>query len=151
MPMKWRTITKKEAEDIFKKWDERPTIDCDPEFMRLRTDLLNELNKIRDMLAFVPEPDNRIGYEFDLQFGLVFYEVLVDRFSFTQRLASDDGVWRYLSMRVLRHCKPSLWIKAARFYGTPRRIWLKAICGIFTCLGRVISTYLSDSREKHNR
>ena len=72
MPMKWRTITKKEAEDIFKKWDERPTVDCDPEFMRLRTDLLNELNKIRDKLAIVPEPDNRLGYEFDLQFGLVF-------------------------------------------------------------------------------
>ena len=128
MPMKWRTITKKEAEDIFEKWDERPTVDCDPEFMRLRTDLLNELNKIRDKLAIVPEPDNRLGYEFDLQFGLVFYQVLVDRFSFTQRLASDDGVWRYLSMRVLPDIVNLRYgLRPQRFYGTPRRIWLKAI------------------------
>ena len=59
--------------------------------MRLRTDLLNELNKIRDKLAIVPEPDNRLRYEFI--FSLVwFYQVLVTILLYTA-LASDDGVW----------------------------------------------------------
>ncbi|WP_080847930.1 hypothetical protein [Cytobacillus gottheilii] len=67
-------------------------------------------------------------YDIDLYTGLAIYEVLNENFGFNERLASQDDIWRYLSIVIIpevvykRHG-----LKAGRYYENPRRIWLKSL------------------------
>lgn len=67
-------------------------------------------------------------YKVDLQLGLTLYQVLKEELAFNERLAAQDDLWRYLSIKIL----PDLVYKRFglnedRFYKQSRRIWLKAI------------------------
>ncbi|GHN19316.1 hypothetical protein ME796_16730 [Lactobacillus delbrueckii] len=68
------------------------------------------------------------NYEFDVVFGIKLYQLLNEKIGFTNRVASDDNVWRSLSLKVV----PDLVIKRyglkpEHFYKMSKRIWLKNI------------------------
>jgi hypothetical protein len=52
---------------------------------------------------------------------------------FTDRLASDDGFWRYLSLRVVPDLVGERWgnTNADHYYTKPSRIWLKTMWWYF--------------------
>ena len=71
--------------------------------------------------------DERKKYTLDLDVGLKLYSILPPK-DITLRTASDDGVWRYLSVRVLPDLVHKRWgDNPIHFWSMSRRIWLKTL------------------------
>lgn len=71
---------------------------------------------------------NKLDYQFDLKFGLKVYQILNESIGFTNRVATSDDVWRYLSICVIPDIVHSRWsLNESHFYKESRRIWLKTI------------------------
>lgn len=71
---------------------------------------------------------NKLDYHFDLLYGLKVYEILNEEIGFVNRVATNDDVWRYLSICVIPDIVHARWgLNADHFYKTSRRIWLKTI------------------------
>ena len=68
---------------------------------------------------------DKLGYDFDLRFGLKLYSILSEEVGFTNRTAANDDVWRYLSIKVVPDIVHSRWGKNEVRSLTSRRIWLK--------------------------
>lgn len=74
------------------------------------------------------ENESNSTYLIDLKVGLKLYDLLKENLFFTDRLAAQDEIWRYLSLKIL----PDLVYKRFdlnedRFYKQSRRIWLKTM------------------------
>jgi len=96
------------------------------EFIELRQDLI----KARDEIFEKHNLDNanKLDYSFDLLFGLEVYQIFNEDIAFTNRVATNDDVWRYLSICVIPdivHSRFSL--NADHYYKITKRIWLKTI------------------------
>nr|WP_263314753.1 hypothetical protein [Mammaliicoccus sp. Marseille-Q6498] len=93
-------------------------------------ELREKLLLIRDDIfeKFEYDNANKLDYKFDLVFGLKLYQLLNEEIGFTNRVATNDEIWRYLSICVIPDIVHSRWeLNAERFYKTPRRIWLKTM------------------------
>ena len=93
-------------------------------------EIRNQLIEIRDYIFEKYEYDNanKLDYKFDLLFGLKMYQVLNENVGFTNRVETNDDIWRYLSICVIPDIVHSRWeLNEERFYKSPRRIWLKAL------------------------
>ena len=90
----------------------------DPDYRDLREDLVKAFQ----------DANTGHKYSLDCQFGLMLNLVLA-RYEFTLRDASDDGIWRYLSMCVVPDLIAKRWGKGAeiRYYKQASRMWLKTI------------------------
>lgn len=100
----------------------------DPKYNLL--ELRDKLIEARDEIFEQEKLDgaNTLDYKFDLLFGLKLYSILGDEIDFTARVASNDDVWRYLSICVVPDIVHARWeLKEDYFYKQPRRIWLKRI------------------------
>lgn len=94
------------------------------------SDLRKQMIQARDEIFEQNSLDNanKLDYNFDLLFGLRLYEILSENVGFTNRVATNDDVWRYLSICVIPDIVHSRWsLNADHFYKTSRRIWLKTI------------------------
>lgn len=92
--------------------------------------LREQLIRARDEVFETHKLDGseKLDYTFDLAFGLKIYEILNGQLGFTNRVASSDDVWRYLTICVIPDIVHSRWgLHDERFYKSPRRIWLKTI------------------------
>ncbi|OFS29445.1 MULTISPECIES: hypothetical protein [Abiotrophia] len=100
-----------------------------PEFVSLRERLLAKRDEMYEREGF--DQFYRIPtYLYDLNFGLALYEVLNPRTGFNNRVATNDDVWRYLSVRVVPDIVRVRWQGNAnedRIFRMNRRIWLKQI------------------------
>lgn len=76
------------------------------------------------------------GYAIDLSVGFCLYSELSEINGFTNVLANDDDIWRYLSCKVfpdityLRYPKggqDDIRLNKKRFFSHTRRIWLKTL------------------------
>ncbi|WP_282172200.1 hypothetical protein [Cytobacillus firmus] len=94
-----------------------------PPFDQLREHIMNEKK------SFLMNEKMKINsYAFDLHMGLVLYSLLNDSYSFNERLAAQDEIWRYLSLEVFPDLVYERFgINDQRFYKGTRRIWLKSI------------------------
>ncbi|MCC3646863.1 hypothetical protein JGK52_09245 [Cytobacillus oceanisediminis] len=94
-----------------------------PPFDQLREHIMNEKK------SFLMNEKMKINsYAFDLYMGLVLYSLLNDSYSFNERLAAQDEIWRYLSLEVFPDLvNERFGINDQRFYKGTRRIWLKSI------------------------
>lgn len=96
------------------------------DFISIREELLKARDDIFEEYGF--DKENKIEYKFDLLFGLKVYQLLNEEIGFINRVASNDDVWRYLSISIIPDIVHSRWgFNAERYYKTPRRIWLKTI------------------------
>ena len=92
-----------------------------PYFENLRAALLQEK-------ARIVQPDKKAGYEYDLQLGLVLYEVLHAQYAFNERIAARDEIWRYLALEILPDFIYERYgISDDRYYKRSSRVWPKAI------------------------
>lgn len=126
--MKWFTLPKDESKETFDRWDERPIPEYDFSLEKLRIDIVNVFESCMKELG---TDDNGVptkGYAFDLLFGLRIYKLLNDSYGMTVRTASDDGVWRYLAIRLVPDLVYIRWgLKPERFWSNNRRVWLKTL------------------------
>ncbi|MCJ0968255.1 hypothetical protein MTW78_09125 [Mammaliicoccus sciuri] len=114
------------------------------EFIDLREKLINARDEVYDQ--FELDNVNKLGYTFDLNFGLKVYEILNKNIGFNNRVAANDEVWRYLSIKVIPDIVHSRWeFNEIYFYKAPRRLWLKTIWWYIhlSWSGSVESTYLT--------
>ncbi|QYG32276.1 hypothetical protein K0O13_05355 [Mammaliicoccus sciuri] len=96
------------------------------DFIELREKLIQGRDEIYEKYDF--DNSNKLEYKLDLLYGLQLYKILNEKNGFINRVASNDDVWRYLSIRVIPDIVHSRWgLNEERYYRTPRRIWLKTI------------------------
>jgi hypothetical protein len=125
--MKCKTLSKVECADIMAEWENEFQFTYDNEYLSLRTKLIGEFNKALASLNISKEQIEKNKYKFDLAFGLRLYEVL-NECGFNLRNASNDGIWRFLSLRVIPDIIYYRW-KAApdHYWRMSRRIWIKSL------------------------
>lgn len=130
--IKWENLTynpqraKEDFEQIKVSSRSFSPIELDDNFMELR----NQLISARDVVfeKYELEHVNKLDYSFDLLFGLEVYGILNNSIGFNNRVATNDSIWRYLSVKVIPDIVHARWgLKDDRYYETPRRIWLKSI------------------------
>ncbi|EAE3409280.1 TPA: hypothetical protein PNM84_001332 [Listeria monocytogenes] len=93
-------------------------------------DIRKQLIEARDELYEIHGFDNanKLDYKFDLLFGLKLFQILPEDIGFTNRVATSDDIWRYLSIVVIPDIVHARWqLNEVHFYKTPRRIWLKTL------------------------
>ena len=112
-----------DAEKKMNLWRELSTEEylseeLDKEYLDLRKRLLHGFGYIKSTQKYAQ----------DYQSGLVLYKVLAES-GFTMRDASNDDVWRFLSLCVIPDIVGKRWGKMAeiRYYKQSGRIWLKTI------------------------
>lgn len=123
----WKTLTKSDAAKTMLSWkvDEIPKPNYDTKYEKLRSKLLEAERKT---LEFIKNNQKKKDYFHDLIFGLELYEILNNDFNFTERNASNDEIWIYLSVKVVPDIVYNRWgLAESRFYKQSRRIWLRTI------------------------
>lgn len=116
-------------EDLLAQWSTFNVIGYDESYNELRKKVIDIYCKYKE----------KGGYEVDVRIGLCLYGELSKKNGFTNVLANDDDIWRYLSCIVfpditnLRY-PPSKTdrneghrLNTKRFYLHTRRIWLKTL------------------------
>lgn len=123
----WKTLTKSDAAKTMLSWkaDEIPTPSYDDKYNELREKLLDAEKKT---FAFIKQNPKKKDYFHDLIFGLELYEILNNDFNFSERNASNDEIWIYLSVKVVPDIVYNRWgLTETRFFKQSRRIWLRTI------------------------
>lgn len=124
MRMEYKRISKTEAEQILNKWrSDRDIPATDQEYLDLRDELLKAYREVEASVGH----DNL--YLIDMEYGLRIYEMLCPSRGFTLRIASDDGVWRYLAAAVIPDIVEKRWGKDNddHSWAKPSRNWLRQI------------------------
>lgn len=123
--MKIERLTKKEASEAMDAWISDsftlPAISMDYSVMR------NELVRLYDKAK--EEAGDVRSYSMDVIYGAAVYSYFRGKSWFSDRLASDDGFWRFLSLKVVPDLVGERWgnDNADHYYVKPSRIWLKTI------------------------
>lgn len=122
-------LNRGEAEKAMSEWIENypklPQIALD--YTNIRNDLSSYFEMVQKKAC---ETDHRIqDYYTDTNFGILLYTYFQNQKWFTLRLASDDGFWRYLSVKVIPNVVAARWGKEneSHYWSTPGRIWLKQL------------------------
>lgn len=127
--MKIEKLSRKEAIEAMNSWIANsfalPALGKD--YSEIRNDLVALFAQSKS------EAKESQGYEMDVHFGAALYQYLKQKPWFTDRLASDDGFWRYMSLRVVPDLVGERWgnTNADHFYTKPSRIWLKTMWWYF--------------------
>ncbi len=120
--MKFETLTISEAAKKMALWKEDTDTylknELDSHYYELREQLLKVFKKI----------NSGPKYTCDYQFGMSLFLTLRKN-GFTLRDASNDDVWRYMSLCIIPDIVGKRWGKMAevRYYKQSGRIWLKTI------------------------
>ncbi len=97
--MDWIKYNSEESIQAFEKFCDTGEIECDKSYDSLRQDLCmlfsDALEKIGITEDQLTKKNN--SYQLDLYFGIKLYTTLNEKYGMNVRLASTDGIWRYLS------------------------------------------------------
>lgn len=124
--MIYKTYDRGEARMAMQEWlriyPSLPSLN--PEYQKMREDIEGIYEGIKNTV-----PDIK-SYEFDVRFGIAIYHYLDDVHpDFNMRLASNDGFWIYLSLRVIPHIVGERWgyDNESHYWSKGVRIWLRSI------------------------
>jgi hypothetical protein len=126
----WNSLSKKDSEKLFKEWDNSAPVleEFLQDYQNLRNDLVISCQETLESLQINLDEIKKNQYEFDLGFGIRMYDLLVNKYYFNERQASDDGIWRYLSMKIVPDITFKRWgSNPQRFYMESRRLWIKSL------------------------
>lgn len=120
------TLSKSRAASIFETFTET-NLESPERLGRVANELKQDLEvayqSIQDDVDVTKD-----RYKFDLYFGLAMYELLQEKYNFTERLASQPNFWRYLSICVIPHVvRQRQGLKGKAFFEDVPRIWLRQI------------------------
>lgn len=97
-----------------------------PEFVEIRNKMIDARDNLYDEYGF--DSSSKLDYKFDLLYGIELYKILDEDCGFSNRVASNDDIWRYISIKVIPDIVHARWgLNEDHFYKTSRRIWLKTI------------------------
>jgi hypothetical protein len=132
--VKWKEININDSQIEFENYCSTKSITIDSlsdEYKILRNDILKAFN---DTLQEIGITETQIGksnysYQIDYSFGLKFFELMNKKYQMTVRVASNEKIWRYISVCVV----PDIVDKRYgvdhpdRFWKKSKRIWLRCI------------------------
>lgn len=121
-------------QNLVEHWKRYDLIENDPSYDAYRKVLLQAFQN-----ALV-ETEGKLTYLLDLRVGICLYQLMPLGRDFTIVDANDNGIWRYISVKVmpdityLRYPDPEKGVREVggrlnhkRFYAATRRIWLKSL------------------------
>lgn len=139
--MNYKKLTKPQAKAFIDEIDELPDAAFDDLIAKWKDFSVDGFDlaykDLRErVLAAYKEALPQGNYALDLNVGLCLYEQLRPENGFTNVLANDDDIWRYISckvfpdityMRYPKIAKGDIRLNQKRFYSHTRRIWLKTL------------------------
>lgn len=130
--LNWPDYSNTKAESDFELLESDPRrlvdVKVPNEFKELRAMFIQARDEIYEKYNIDEKGIDRFKYTFDLEFGLELYRILNQSFTFTNRDASNDDIWKFLSIKVIPdivHARHGL--SATYYYKMSRRVWLKQI------------------------
>lgn len=119
-------------EDLQKHWKQYEVSEdnYDDSYKEFRSELIECFD------STLKETGGKMNYLLDLRMGIKLYELLAPQQGFSNVMANDDDIWRYISVCVmpdityLRYPDPKqgdVRINKKRFFSHTRRIWLKTL------------------------
>ncbi|WP_244325205.1 hypothetical protein [Dolosigranulum pigrum] len=131
MMLNWPMYTVETAKNDFEKLtvDNCTAVSLNNQFEPLREALLKANDDIFD--EYNLDYGNGIDdhkYLFDLNFGLALYKIMNEIAQFSVREATNDDIWRFVSVKVIPDIVHARWgLNKDRYYHLNRRIWLKQL------------------------
>ena len=126
--MKWIDLKKTDSQEIFSSWSQVPEPDYEESYIKLRNDIQIIYESTKTELGLSDAQIAAKGYSFDLLFGVRLYELLNNSYNLNLRNASNDGIWRYLSLKVVPDIIYHRWgLRPERYWSRGRRTWLKTL------------------------
>lgn len=130
----WNSLSAEEFENVRKNWQSELDGELSDSYAELRKSLLTAWNFTVTSVRKDQSHQKLEKYMVDIRFGRALYSELARR-GFSQRLASFDGVWIYLCIKVVPDIIVSRFkekgssqnVNEARFWKTSRRIYLKTL------------------------
>lgn len=127
--MEIKVLNRGEAQAAMEEWISSAPIlpQIDSDYAVIRRELVDAFRKIQEEKT--EESDSVSDYYVDVHFGIALHQCLSKCSVFSLRNASDDGFWRYLSVKVIPDIVSVRWGKnnESHFWSVPRRIWLKQL------------------------
>lgn len=118
-----KTLKRQEAQKLMVEWikDSSCLPEVDSFYLKMRTELQNVYKEVKKKYSR--------DYDIDIYFGIYLYNYLERISSFNMRTASDDGFWRYLSLKVVPDLVTERWAKdnEAHFWKRGNKIWLRTL------------------------
>lgn len=128
--MKLNTLSKKDSKDIMDRWGTKPLLNnnLNEEEKKLRESIKKCMLDTLAELEISNESIKKNSYKVDLMFGIKLFYFLQKNTNTNPKIASDSGIWRYLSMVIAPDIVYDRWEKKPdRFWNSPRRIWFKSL------------------------
>lgn len=120
--MKIRVLTRNESKIAMQQWIEFSKLESlEPDYNKLREDLNYLYGKVINNF--------KKDYDIDLYFGMEIYTYFNSQKYFNITVATDDGFWRYLSIKVIPDIVEKRWGKTNEdhYWKRSTRIWLKSL------------------------
>lgn len=129
--MNWKEISKEEGSNRFDEYCQTKEAKCPEEYKKLREEILDLFVRTLSEIGIDPVDINskNYAYQVDYIFGLKFYQLLNNNYNMNIRIASTDGVWRFLSTCVVPDLVEMRYgiEHPDRYWKKPKRVWLRVI------------------------
>lgn len=129
--MNWKEISKEESSDKFDEYCKNKEVKCPEDYIELRNRILSLFVCTLSEVGIDPVDINskNNSYQVDYLFGLKLYQLLNDDYNMSIRIASTEGVWRFLSTCVVPDLVEMRYglDHPDRFWKKAKRIWLRVI------------------------
>lgn len=122
----YKSVSKAEAKELFddlltRGLDSFMNDELSQEFLSWRENLLEAHH------GLIMSKIKNSSYQYDLKFGMYLYSFFHEE-KINIRIASDDGFWRFLGLKVIPDIVYNRWdLNEARYWRERSRIWLKSL------------------------
>lgn len=124
-----KTLNTNESRIEMNKWLEEPAFlpDLEPDYLVLRTLIDSIHEKVVELQ--IRHNKKKDLYFYDWSFGLELFIALDKLDFFSMRVATNDGFWRYLSVKVAPHVVGNRWgnHNESHFWSKSSRIWFRSL------------------------
>lgn len=129
--MDWIKFNCEESLQAYEKFYESGDFEFSKNYDSLREDLCALFSDALEKIGIAEDQltQKNYSYQLDLQFGIKLYTTLNEKYGMNVRLASTDGIWRYLSTCVVPDLVAKRYGKdhPDRFWKKPKRLWLRVL------------------------
>lgn len=129
--MKWTELSITESEEEFNRFFAFEDFYPSDEYKELHDDIAELFESVLGEIGInakqIQEQNN--AYKVDYLFGIRFYKLMTTKYKMSIRIASNAGVWRFLSIKVVPDIVSKRYAQSHpdRFWKKAKRIWLRVI------------------------
>ena len=129
--MDWKELKIDAAVELFDNYRATGDFDCPNAFVEMRSDLCQAFSQTLAEIGISPEmiSTKNYAYQVDYVFGLKLYALLNNKYGMNLRIATNTGVWRFLSIMVVPDIISMRYgtDHPDRYWKKPKRLWLRVL------------------------